>query len=116
MCIFVLKGTQHAIPTATHTTNVPLPSPRRSCNQHMEEQPLAIAFSDSPGDGILEELVWDDEVFWGTIYRNLLHRNVTTTQLTARNNRRIEDLVRYYCPVVPAGLCHYICSFLHLHY
>ena len=80
-----------------------------------EEQPLAIAFCDSPGTGICEELVFEGDLFWGTIYRNLQTR-LTTRQLTALNNRRLEAIVQLNLPLVPVRLCTLICHYQHHHF
>ena len=83
----------------------------------MEEQPIAIAFCDKPkGDDILEELVWDGELFWGTIYHVYNRTHLTTAQLTKRNNDRFESLLRRYFPFIPADIRVAICHFLHLHF
>ena len=87
--------------------------------QDDEEQPIAIAFVNSPGDGICEELVYEDDIFWGTIYRNFnsyTHYPRTHRQLTWRNNLRIEVLLLNYFPLVPESIRLVIAQYIHLHY
>ena len=83
---------------------------------NIEEQPIAIAFSDSRGDQILEELVWEDDLFWGTIYRNLRHSHLSIAKQTTRNNVRFEAMLQSCFPFIPAGVRSLICCYLHLHF
>jgi hypothetical protein len=82
-----------------------------------EEQPIAIAFCDSrAGWGIQEELVFEDDIFWGTIYRNFDPQGRSTRFLTSRNNHRIEWLIYRCFPLQPYSLRLAIAELIHLHY
>jgi hypothetical protein len=84
--------------------------------QDNEEEPIAVAFCDGP-DSVLHELVFDQDIFWGTIFRNYWPVHPTTTrQLTTRNNHRIEALILVTCPLLPAVLRDYIAQLVHYHY
>jgi hypothetical protein len=80
-----------------------------------EEQPIAIAFSDSlAGTVRQDELVFDGDIFWGTIYINYFPLIRSTLFLTTRNNRRIQTLVRLL--PLPAPLQNLLVLYLHHHW
>ena len=79
-----------------------------------EEQPIAIAFSDTKWDAVHEELVYDDEIFWGTIYSNLGQRS--TRFLTTRNNQRVEAALERLLGFLPPSLRLLIAHLVHYHY
>jgi hypothetical protein len=79
-----------------------------------EEQPIAIAFSDTTWDAVHEELVYDDDIFWGTIYIN--HGPSSTRLLTTRNNRRIEAVLERLLGLLPQSLRLLIAHLVHYHY
>ena len=82
-----------------------------------EEQPIAIAFLDGPGDGALHEFVFESDIFWGTIFHNFYPRHPHTTRaLTTRNNNRIDVLLWWHLPFVPAALRTLIANYIHYHY
>jgi hypothetical protein len=83
-----------------------------------EEQPIAIAFCDGqhPGASSLDEFVFEDDIFWGTIYRIFNNCPYTTQVLTWRNNDRIEALLQRYLGFLAAPLRLMIARFLHFHY
>jgi len=83
---------------------------RRRMNDD-EEQPIAIAFVDGPGDSILEELVFDQDLFWGNIHRNLqTHRDVRW--LTARNYYRIQGTLEEHSPL-PFRMIYIVMIYVH---
>ena len=83
--------------------------------QDDEEQPLAIAFCDSKFGEICEEFVFNQDLFWGTIHRNL-QQTFSTAYLTQRNNRRFEIVLYYFLPHIPRPIRTLICRYLHLHF
>jgi hypothetical protein len=84
--------------------------------QDDEEQPLAIAFCDRKKSGeMCEELVFAQDLFWGTIHRNL-QPNLSTAYLTQRNNVRFERVLWNFLPHIPASIRGLICHYLHLHF
>jgi hypothetical protein len=98
-------------------------TPASPCMQDEgEEDPIAIAFRDSRRPGqlvggqILEELVFEDDIFWGTIYRNFDPQGRSTVFLTRRNNRRIDWLIYCCFPLQPYSLRLAIAELVHLHY
>jgi hypothetical protein len=83
-----------------------------------EEQPIALAFRDRrlPSDLNLEELVFEDDIFWGTIYRNLDPQGRSIRFLTLRNNRRIDWLIYSCFPLQPYHVRIAIAELVHYHY
>ena len=82
--------------------------------QDKEELPLAIAFSDSRFGEICQELVFDQDLFWGTIHTNL-QNTLSTAFLTQRNNFRLERAL-WLSIFLPASLRDLICHYLHHHF
>ena len=78
--------------------------------QDEEEQPIAVAFVEGPGDSILTELVFDQDLFWGIIYQNLQTR-LTVAELEARNKNRFQATLAAYSPL-PFHLNYIICQYL----
>jgi hypothetical protein len=77
-----------------------------------EELAIAVAFCDSRF-GTCGELVFESEIFWGTIIRE---EDAKTKLLTQRNNNRIDALLLVCFPFVPVVLRLVIANFLHLHF
>ena len=76
-----------------------------------EEQPIGIAISNTLGyGGVLHELVFDQDLFWGTIVVD------PEGFYTRRNNRRIERLFLLLFPQLPADIRLHIIHFVHYHY
>ena len=76
-----------------------------------EEQPIGIAISNTLGyGGVLHELVFDQDIFWGTIVVD------PGGVYTRRNNRRIERLFLLLFPQLPADIRLHIIYFVHYHY
>jgi hypothetical protein len=73
----------------------------------MEELPIAIAFSDPD----CHELVFDDDLFWGSICTNFHDHSVSTSWLTAMNNRRFEEVLTACLPVIPTSVRLIICDY-----
>jgi hypothetical protein len=84
---------------------------------HGNEFPLAVAFTDGCGDFVFEELVFENDVFWGTVYLNYYPRHCfTTAQLTLRNNLLIESVLEEHLPFLLSEIRVLIASLLHHHY
>ena len=77
-----------------------------------EEQPIATAFRDCRF-GIIWELVFDAEIFWGTI---AYESDTKTRLLTVRNNNRIEALLLECLPNIPEDIRLQIAGYLHFHF
>jgi hypothetical protein len=86
------------------------------------EQPIALAFSNSAvvpaalNNGVLTELVYEHDIFWGTIYLNYFPGVHSTLFLTLRNNARVWAVIDHYLPFVPAPVQLLIASFVHIHF
>ena len=77
-----------------------------------EEQPVATAFRDGEFD-ILWELVYDEDIFWGTIP---FESEEKTKLLRRRNNSRIEAVLRVCIPTISEEARLVIANYLHLHF
>ena len=87
--------------------------------EQKEELHIAVATT----DGKLNELVYNDEIFWGTIFsimpgwetlfRTQLHY---TDFLTQRNNHRFEHLLCHTSFRLPRALTTLVVRYLHHHY
>lgn len=61
-----------------------------------EEQPIAIAFTDGKYDSRMEELVFKDQIFWGTIMIN--YTKTPIAYINAKNTKMIEQLIKECLP------------------
>ena len=80
-----------------------------------EEQPIAIAFTSRRiGDGILEELVYDGDIFWGTIYRNFIEECPTPDRIIGSGF--VYNCVAFHFPRAPAAAQRMLRQTLRQHY
>ena len=80
------------------------------------EQPVAIAICDpvAATSQVCYELVFNGDIFWGTVYSNLGPHS--TSFLTTRNNYLIEAVLAEYLGFLPEVVRRMIASLAHYHF